>query len=78
MSSMNSFLKEFIKTRNDINKQVPQAAPQDKRTKSRNATTEAVNPIGGGLANIIENKPDKKVVQEFLAERIAELSAKKI
>jgi hypothetical protein len=75
---MNSFLQEFIKTRKDINKQVPQPAPQDKRTKSRNSTIEAVNPIGGGLAHIIENKPPAKVVQEFLAERIAELSAKKI
>jgi hypothetical protein len=75
---MNSFLQEFIKTRKDINKQVPQPRPPNSKTKSRNATTEAVNPIGGGLANIIQNKPDKKVVQEFLAERIGELSAKQI
>jgi hypothetical protein len=75
---MNSFLQEFIKTRKEVNKIVPQPAPQDKKTKSRNASTEAVNPIGGGLAHIIENKPPKSVVEEFLAERIAELSAKKI
>ena len=78
MSSMNSFLQEFIKTRKEINKQVPQASPPDKKTKTRNASTGDVNPIGGGLLHIIQNKPDKKVVQEFLAERIGELSAKQI
>lgn len=78
MSEMNSFLGEFLKMRKSINNYVVSPAPQDKKTKTRNAPKEATMPIDAGINFILENKPDSKVLKEYFIGRIAELSAKKI
>ena len=81
MDGHNSFLKEFLNMRKTI---VPSSIPvapaakkKDEKKKKRpiepTQTTESA-----GLAEIVENKPNKKVVIEYLQKRANELSAEKM
>jgi len=78
----NAFLSQFIEMRRGIAAQNPSAAqaaaaqmPKSKKTKktsSKQAFTD------GGIQGIIEHKPGKKEVMEFLQKRCDELTAEKM
>jgi len=76
MPELPAFLKEFMDMRKNVQKQV---SPADKKKVMKGQ----VKPIDTGadgttLASIIEKKPSKKVVAEYLQKRCDELSKEKM
>jgi len=76
MPELPAFLKEFMDMRKNVQKQ---ASPADKKKVLKGQ----VKPIDTGadgttLASIIEKKPSKKVVAEYLQKRCDELSKEKM
>jgi len=77
MPELPAFLKEFMDMRKQVNKKEPTPAEKKKVLKGQ------VKPIdtgldGTSLASIIEKKPSKKVVAEYLQKRCDELSKEKM
>ena len=79
--SKNDFLRQFIEMRKAIAPNGAMAArvdptPASKRAKKTSTSAQKVE--GGGLAHIIENKPGRKEVEEYLQTKCNELTAEKM
>jgi hypothetical protein len=73
--SANAFLKEFIKMRQEVKAAVPTSSPgmsgKQKHTKKQEV-------IEGGVNHIIEKKPPKREVMEYLQEKANSLTIEKM
>jgi len=81
MASANQFLKDFMDLRKNINplsgvKSPAEAVKEEKKKKGK--MSKNPEPEESGLAHIIEDKPGRKKVEEYLGNRISELYAKKM
>lgn len=82
MSVVNSFLNEFIKMRKEANP-IPNAANAAGAVKRRGTNTKDVakvsrDVINGGLQRIIDEKPHKREVIDYLQERANGLTVEKM
>lgn len=73
-----AFLQEFINTRNKINKQDKMAKPADASAVRKGEKKAKEDALHTGIAYIIENKPGRKHMEEFLQKRCDELTAEKM
>jgi hypothetical protein len=87
MQNNNAFLKEFLNMRKAVNQKGPAASltPADVLPKKSKTTAKTKEQLSErqerkepGLMTIIEDKPHKRVVIEFLQKRANELTAKKM
>jgi hypothetical protein len=83
MQNNNAFLKEFLNMRKNVSASSP--APSDvlpKKNKPVAKTKEALSEKQErkepGLLTIIEDKPEKRVVIEYLQKKANELTEKKM
>ena len=76
MSSMNSFLKEFLDARKNMDKSHDSASASKRATMG--ATTKLKPLDSNHIDYIIKNKPGRKEIKEYLEKRVAELSAEKM
>lgn len=76
MPELPAFLKEFMDMRKNVQKQ---ATPVEKKKLMKGQTKPIDTGLDGTtLASIIEKKPSKKVVAEYLQKRCDELSKEKM
>jgi len=77
MPELPAFLKEFMDMRKNVNKNAK--APEELK-KIRKGQTKPIDTAVDGttLASIIEKKPSKKVIAEFIQKRCDELSKEKM
>ena len=77
----NQFLKDFLDMRKSINPlagvKTPVEALKDEKKKKQRMSKNP-EPEEGGLSHIIEEKPGRKKVEEYLAGRISALYAAKM
>lgn len=82
MSRANDFLSQFIEMRRGISAQNPSAAAavaaQMPASKKAKKTSKEQAFTDGGVEGIIEHKPVKKLVMEYLEKRCGELTAAKM
>lgn len=80
MNAHNGFLKEFLDIRKNLHKSEPSV--KETRGKMRNQkvmpTADNETPIEITLARIIEEKPKKKEVEEFLQKECDKLTKEKM
>ena len=82
----NSFLKEFLEMRKGLSPSQPATAnlasnslpKKGGRTNSKPKMTSTQKVENGGIMHIIENKPPKKEVIEYLQKRANELTEEKM
>ena len=76
----NDFLRQFVEMRKAIAPNGAMAARVDPTPTSKRAkkTSSAQKVEGGGLQHIIENKPGRKEVEEYLQKKCDELTAEKM
>jgi hypothetical protein len=76
MPEIPSFLKEFIDMRKKLTTNVP---PAEKKKKLKGETKPIDTALDGtSLASIIEKKPSKKVIEEYIQRRCDELTKEKM
>ena len=83
MQSNNAFLKEFLNMRKNITASSASPAdvlPKKKKegAKTKEQLSERQERKEPGLMTIIEDKPEKRVVIEYLQKRANELTEKKM
>jgi hypothetical protein len=85
MQNNNAFLKEFLAMRKNVTTVAPSLSPTDvlpKKGKAGPKTKEALSEKQQrkepGLMTIIEEKPHKRVVIEYMQKRANELTEKKM
>jgi hypothetical protein len=79
MSAVNAFLFDFIKLRKEMHSPAPgakQKPPSNTRVKYQEDATD--NSLNNTLGRIIEKKPHKREVIEYLQERANEHTARKM
>jgi hypothetical protein len=76
MPEIPSFLKEFIDMRKKL---TTHDSPAEKKKKLKGETKPIDTGLDGtSLASIIEKKPSKKVIEEYIQRRCDELSKEKM
>lgn len=82
MSAMNSFLNEFIKMRKEMtpprNAADAPGAVKKTGTNTKHKSTPSQQVIDTSMQRIIDNKPHKKEVIEYLQERANGLTVQKM
>jgi hypothetical protein len=77
MPELPAFLKEFMDMRKGVNKK--EATPQEKKKIQKGQTKPIETGLDGtSLASIIEKKPSKKMVAEYIQKRCDALSKEKM
>lgn len=71
-----AFLQEFINTRKKLTKDAP--TPFEKAKVRKGETKPTQDALETGIGYIIDKKPGRKSVEEYLQKRLDELTAEKM
>jgi hypothetical protein len=72
MSSQNNLLTQFLNARALIDTDIKNAGPNNNKKEERNVMERPRPDVEGSIRGIIEAKPSKKVVMEFLKRKVAQ------